>query len=112
MVYTAFLNSVAERLAGSTPATRTKQCANSSAGSEQRPSKTRVGGSNPSWRTTQQGATVTARNDITGDSIQSKASTDAYADNWDRIFGKKKADEQPTEPEQPVQTTQANEQDK
>lgn len=30
----------------------------------------------------------TARNDITGDSIQSKPSSDLYRDNWDRIFGK------------------------
>jgi len=31
----------------------------------------------------------TARNDITGDSIQSKPSSDLYRDNWERIFGKK-----------------------
>lgn len=31
----------------------------------------------------------TARNDITGDSIQSKPSTDLYCDNWDKIFGNK-----------------------
>lgn len=32
---------------------------------------------------------TTARNDITGDSIQSKPSTDLYRDGWERIFGKK-----------------------
>lgn len=32
---------------------------------------------------------MTARNDITGDMIQTKGSTDAYRDGWDRIFGKK-----------------------
>lgn len=33
---------------------------------------------------------MTATNDITGDSLQSKSTTDAYRDGWDRIFGKKK----------------------
>jgi len=32
---------------------------------------------------------MTARNDITGDLIATKGVTDAYRDNWDRIFGKK-----------------------
>jgi len=31
---------------------------------------------------------VAARNDVTGDEIRSKPSKE-YADNWDRIFGKK-----------------------
>lgn len=31
-------------------------------------------------------------NDITGDTIQSRASTDLYRDNWDRIFGKKRTE--------------------
>ena len=30
-----------------------------------------------------------AKNDITGDSIISKTSTDAYRDSWERIFGMK-----------------------
>lgn len=35
---------------------------------------------------------MTAKNDITGDSIRTKASkSDAYAKGWDRIFGKKKS---------------------
>lgn len=33
---------------------------------------------------------MATRNDITGDLIKSKESTDAYASGWDRIFGKKK----------------------
>jgi hypothetical protein len=33
---------------------------------------------------------MVARNDITGDSIQTKGVTDAYRDNYDKIFGKKK----------------------
>lgn len=33
---------------------------------------------------------MTARNDITGDAIQTKGSNDAYRDAWDRIFGKKR----------------------
>ena len=32
---------------------------------------------------------MTARNDITGDVIATKGSTDAYRDGWDRIFGRK-----------------------
>jgi len=32
---------------------------------------------------------MTARNDITGDAIATKGTTDAYRDNYDRIFGKK-----------------------
>jgi hypothetical protein len=34
-------------------------------------------------------AAKTSKNDITGDSIQSRASTKAYEEGWDRIFGKK-----------------------
>ena len=33
---------------------------------------------------------MVARNDITGDSIQTKGVTDAYRDNYDIIFNKKK----------------------
>lgn len=33
---------------------------------------------------------MVARNDITGDSIQSRSSSKAYLDNYDLIFGKKK----------------------
>lgn len=33
---------------------------------------------------------MTAKNDITGDAIRSKSNTDAYRDNYDRIFRKKK----------------------
>lgn len=32
---------------------------------------------------------TTAKNDITGDSIATKETTDAYRDGYDRIFGKK-----------------------
>lgn len=32
---------------------------------------------------------MTAKNDITGDSIKSRHLTNAYSDGWDRIFGKK-----------------------
>ena len=31
-----------------------------------------------------------SKNDITGDEIKSKGSSDLYRDGWDRIFGKKK----------------------
>lgn len=30
-----------------------------------------------------------AKNDITGDSIQTKSSSQLYRENWDKIFGKK-----------------------
>lgn len=33
---------------------------------------------------------MTARNSITGDLIATKGASDAYRDNYDRIFGKKK----------------------
>jgi hypothetical protein len=32
---------------------------------------------------------MTATNDITGDRIQSKPVTNQYADNWEKIFGKR-----------------------
>ena len=34
---------------------------------------------------------MTTRNDVTGDLLQSKLNNDNYRDNYDRIFGKKKA---------------------
>ena len=33
---------------------------------------------------------MTSRNDVTGDKIQTKPTTKEYADNYDKIFGKKK----------------------
>ncbi len=53
---------------------------------------------------------MTSRNDITGDSILTKASSDAYRDNWDKIFGKRakgdSSDDQTTsEAEAPSQNT-------
>lgn len=33
---------------------------------------------------------MSAKNDITGDSIITKSSTDKYRDGWERIFGKQK----------------------
>lgn len=33
---------------------------------------------------------MAAKNDVTGDSIRSKGYSKAYADGWERIFGKKK----------------------
>lgn len=33
---------------------------------------------------------MTAKNDITGDSIQTKVSSDSYRDNHEKIFGKSK----------------------
>jgi len=34
---------------------------------------------------------MSTKNDITGDSIQTKIGGKDYADGWDRIFGKKKS---------------------
>lgn len=34
---------------------------------------------------------MTAKNDITGDSIKTRPSTDSYRDSWERIYGAKKA---------------------
>lgn len=48
---------------------------------------------------------MTSRNDITGDTIQTKNSNDAYRDGWDRIFGKKPA-EDPAPPSDEVVSTQ------
>jgi hypothetical protein len=38
-----------------------------------------------------------SKNDVTGDSLTTKASTDKYREGWDRIFGKKEATEVMTE---------------
>ncbi len=45
---------------------------------------------------------MTARNDITGDAIQTKGPSDAYRDGWERIFGKK----QPAPSQQAKPTTE------
>ena len=50
-----------------------------------------VVGSIPSASTTY-GDYMVAKNDITGDSIQTKGVSDAYRNNYDLIFGKKKVD--------------------
>lgn len=36
---------------------------------------------------------MASKNDITGDEIKSKATSSAYEDGWDRIFGKKEEKE-------------------
>lgn len=33
---------------------------------------------------------MTSKNDITGDNLATKPATDAYRDNWERIFGARK----------------------
>ncbi len=40
---------------------------------------------------------MATKNDITGDALISKTNTDAYRDNYDRIFGKKKKDAEQAE---------------
>lgn len=48
---------------------------------------------------------MATRNDVTGDSLVSKVSSEAYKANWDAIFGKKKEAPKVDEPkvEQPKQ---------
>lgn len=41
---------------------------------------------------------MTAKNDITGDSIKSRTSNKKYEDGWDRIFGNKKDSQKPIHP--------------
>jgi len=36
---------------------------------------------------------MTTKNDVTGDRLITKASSNAYRDNWDKIFGNKYNDE-------------------
>ena len=61
---------------------------------------------------------MAARNDITGDLIQSKLNSKAFEDNFDRIFGKKeKADMAkpvvtPTQPAEYAEDWQTNERDR
>jgi hypothetical protein len=46
---------------------------------------------------------MTAKNDITGDSIRTKSNNHkAYADGWDRIFGKRKKVRAPSGKNEPV----------
>lgn len=40
---------------------------------------------------------MASHNEITGDALVSKRNNDAYRDNYDRIFGKKKKDAEQTE---------------
>ena len=47
-----------------------------------------VRGSIPRWGAKKIGIIMVARNDITGDSIQTKTATQSYRDNYDNIFKK------------------------
>lgn len=49
---------------------------------------------------------MAARNDVTGDLIKSRNNSQQYKDNWDAIFGKKKA-----EPEAPSEEVADTEQE-
>lgn len=50
---------------------------------------------------------MVARNDITGDAIQTKGVSDAYRDNYDKIFGKKDKKVLETECKEILQDTKA-----
>jgi hypothetical protein len=39
---------------------------------------------------------MTSKNDITGDSLTTRAASDKYRDGWERIFGQKDAKNQKT----------------
>lgn len=38
---------------------------------------------------------MTTKNDVTGDNLVTKETTDAYREGWDRIFGKQKDSDEP-----------------
>lgn len=40
-------------------------------------------------------ADKTTKNDVTGDSLRSKPTSDAYRDNWETIFGSKSKEKKP-----------------
>jgi hypothetical protein len=42
---------------------------------------------------------MATKNDVTGDALRSRGPSKAYADGWDRIFGKKKDESKETEAE-------------
>ena len=42
---------------------------------------------------------MTTKNDVTGDNLVTKDTTDAYRDGWDRIFGKKETTSEEVVPE-------------
>jgi hypothetical protein len=46
---------------------------------------------------------MTARNDITGDKIQSRVSTQEFEDNWERTFRKATLGDSETPPDKPVE---------
>lgn len=54
---------------------------------------------------------MTTRNDITGDAIQTKQSSDAYRSGWDRIFGKKNANAQQESKDDEIDSKPAEDQD-
>jgi hypothetical protein len=45
---------------------------------------------------------MTSKNDITGDAIRTDSPSDAYRENYDRIFGKKKKDQQESKKDLPI----------
>lgn len=51
--------------------------------------KLAIPGSTPGLRIQYRRTIVTSKNDITGDELKSRTSTDNYRNGWDRIFGKK-----------------------
>ena len=55
---------------------------------------------------------MTSKNDITGDSIQSKHSNQKkYADNWEKIFGKNKQTQQDLPSDEDIQKQKDQAQD-
>ena len=46
---------------------------------------------------------MATRNDITGDSLTSKPASEAYRNNYDAIFGKKKVKEEQNDTDEPNQ---------
>lgn len=49
---------------------------------------------------------ATARNEHTGDAIATRVITDTYRDNYDKIFGKKKKNDDAITSDDPVRPTE------
>lgn len=46
---------------------------------------------------------MATRNDVTGQEIKSRGNSQQYKDNWDAIFGKKKAEDEPKQADSAAQ---------
>ncbi len=49
---------------------------------------------------------MTAKNDITGDTIATKSNSDLYRSGWERIFGRRQENKEPEQPTNSSEQTQ------